>query len=946
VLNVVDSPFSPSGVTHLHRLHRALGFNKELAQIADLFELIAKTRNNVLAVVVAPYGYGKSEFLDEVQREADSRGLKTVRVALSHTFKEDVLRSLQGKRQGDPLVVLIDEADELSRIAAMHRLGALSNDEFRQAVIDLASIVRALLEPKNYPHVLGNPENYDRVLVIAALTPQVYYTILKNVVPDVFDITTGRVYREIVLDTRYPFWLFVEMVASRLETYVKAERPNRLWPFTLGELAALYNMALKKGEVSPRYLLKLAAKLFELKNKGKGLAELAEEEGIYIQNKEIAEYVLSGIPLINIEEKYIDIFKKKYLYKIPFSDKEAVAVVNRFLKLKGKEIRPADERSVSYEPNLYYSVIEDGELVIYFVHDERLEELGEYLLGEAYVASEDVAPLSGGKEDIYRISKELLSKLQDPQQFLDEVEKILSLNGINIKLCCGKAIWYNNLGFRELILLIYLDRENDINIIKNFIRKIIIEGALDEYGIDYIIAYIFSNILLTDDIATSISPLLKISWKNLYIDTANKYIYLNIYGADKLDKLKDEIVKFQINKIVGDGAGSLEMLENLKLYREKARDDVLKYTLALRRVKERKELSLLRVAGQLVSGETPEGMAAYGKVVDILLRGLNSEMHEKELRSLIGRLFPVSLWRDLREDDLINLMVYTGHLIPRGDKTYAKFNMEDARRYLEALSKELGAYSEIAVHLKSKIFGEIKLSRKLEVENIPLDFRDAREYAALVIRHKKALLDAQQRAAALRSELERELKAKQELVAALEKLAERMPQRIKYMTPDEKTLERESAILKAVEEITEVWKGLYPLAQELGKAISIETDLELLLSLPEPWVADYLAALRLYSVKLREEYETYRRDAERRRKATEWAKVRLGISEGVDEVLRRKSEELQVPYRLLYAIASRGPGADLDPEALASEVSMEIDAVSKYLEALAEKGLIARRYVS
>jgi len=63
-------------------------------------------------------------------------------------------------------------------------------------------------------------------------------------------------------------------------------------------------------------------------------------------------------------------------------------------------------------------------------------------------------------------------------------------------------------------------------------------------------------------------------------------------------------------------------------------------------------------------------------------------------------------------------------------------------------------------------------------------------------------------------------------------------------------------------------------------------------------------------------------------------------------VLRRKSEELQVPYRLLYAIASRGPGADLDPEALASEVSMEIDAVSKYLEALAEKGLIARRYVS
>ncbi|MGC8582878.1 MAG: ATPase [Thermoproteus sp.] len=946
MLNITDSPFNPSGVTHLHRLHRALGFDKELAQIADLFDLVAKTRNNVLAVVVAPYGYGKSEFLDEVQREADSRGLRTIRVALTHTFKEDILRSLQEKRQGEPLLVLIDEADELSRIAAMHRLGALSNDEFRQAVMDLASIVRALLEPRNYPQVLKNPENYDRVLVIAALTPQVYYTILKNVVPDVFDLTTGRVYKEIVLDTRYPFWLFVEMVASRLDAYIRAKRPDKLWPFTLGELAALYNIAVKKGEVSPRYLLKLAARLFELKNKGKGLAELAEEEGIYIQKKELVEYILSGLPAINIEEKYIDIFKKKYLYRIPFSDKEAVAAVNRFLKLRGGEIKPTDERSASYEPNLYYTIMENGELMIYFVHDEVLEELREYLLGEAYVVSDDVISAADKREDMYRISKELLAKLQDPQQFLNEIEKILDLNGIKIKICCGKAIWYNNLGFRELILLIYLDKENDINNIRGFMSKIIAEGALEEYPIDYIIAYIFSNVLLTDELEASISQLLKISWKNLYIDSAGKYVYLNIYGADKLDRLKTDIVKFQIDRILGRDAGPLEMLENLKLYREKARENVLKYTLALRRGKERKELSLLKVAEQLISGEVPEGMTAYHRVVDVLIRGIENDMHEKELKTFIARLFPVNLWRDLREDDLVTLMIYTGYLIPRDDRIYVKFNMEDARRYLEALSKELYTYSEVTVSFKSKIFGEIKLSKKLDIEKIPLEFKDAKEYAALVVRLKKALLAAQQEAVAVRGELEQELRAKKDLVGILEKLAERMPQRIKYMALDEKVAERESTILKAVDEIMEIWKGLHPLARELGKAISVEADLGILLNLPEPWVEDYLATLRLYSVKLREEYEAYRKDSERRRRVAEWVKVRLGASDGVDEVLKKKSEELQVPYRLLYAIASRGPGAELDPDVLASEASMEAWLVSKYLDVLAEKGLVAKKYVS
>ncbi|MEM0183990.1 MAG: ATPase [Thermoproteus sp.] len=943
--NIVDSPFSPSGVTHLFRLHRALGFEKEMAQVVELFDLILKTHNNVLAVVVAPYGYGKSEFLDEVQQEASARGLRYVRVALSHSFKDDLLKSVEDKPKGVPLVVLIDEADELSRLAAMYRLGALSNDQFRQAVMDLASLIRALLEPRNYSHVLKNPENYDKVLIIAALTPQVYYTILKNVVPDVFDLTTGRVYREITLDTRFPFWLYLEVVESRLDAYIAAKRPERFWPFTLHELAALYNIALRKGEVNPRYLLKLTARLFELKSRGRGLADLASEEGISLSNAELAEYVLSGIPLLEIKEKYKDIFKTVYLYRIPFKDKEAINIINKFLSVKGKEIVPSDEKSASYEPYLYYSIVEDRSLFIYFISYDEIEELDGYLLGKAYMISEDIANFTS-RDEAARLSKELAVKLQEPAAFLAEVERLLELSGIRMKTCCGRAIWYNNLGFRELVVLSHIDRDNDLNIFRENISEIIMEGLIDEYPVDYIIIYIFSNTLLSSELEQELSPLLKVSWKNSYTDTSSKYVYIHIYGADRLDKLKYKIIRYQIDKILGKEAGMLEVAEELRLARERARENVLKYTLALKRGKERKEYALLKAAEQIISGSAPEGMSSFNKIADILLRRINGEIHEREIKSLIARLFPINLWRDIREEDLLALLVYTGYLVPSGDRTYVKFDPERGRKFLEELSSQLKSYIEVSVSVKSVLFGEIKLARRLDVEVIPLEFNDVKEYAMLVIRHKKAILDLQQKAEDAKRELEQELKAKRELISKLEKLAEKMPQRIKFMALDEKIVEREAAILEKTHEVLELWGSLRPMALELGKELSVDVDLNVLLNLPEPWLEDYLASLKLYSVKLREEYETYRRKMEIRRNIAEWVKTRLGSSGDVEETLRAKSSELKVPYQLLIAIASRGPGVELNVEALASETLMDVRSVARYLEVLAERGLVAKKYVS
>ncbi len=56
-------------------------------------------------------------------------------------------------------------------------------------------------------------------MVIAAFTPHLYYNILKSNVPDLFDITKGRVYREIIIDERFPYWLYEAIISNRLAAY-------------------------------------------------------------------------------------------------------------------------------------------------------------------------------------------------------------------------------------------------------------------------------------------------------------------------------------------------------------------------------------------------------------------------------------------------------------------------------------------------------------------------------------------------------------------------------------------------------------------------------------------------------------------------------------------------------------------------------------------------------
>ncbi|MBP1450148.1 MAG: ATPase, partial [Thermoproteus sp.] len=364
------------------------------------------------------------------------------------------------------------------------------------------------------------------------------------------------------------------------------------------------------------------------------------------------------------------------------------------------------------------------------------------------------------------------------------------------------------------------------------------------------------------------------------------------------------------------------------------------------RGKERKEVALLKAAEQIVRGETPDGMASYGKIEDALLRRIgDAEVHERELKWIVESMFPVNLWRDVKAEDLVALMVYTGALIPKG-KIYVKFNETDGKKYLDELEKELIKYSNIEISINSKIFGEIKISRAIDVATMPTQFKDRAEYALRVIELHRALMDARTRADAAKRELEEELRAKRALVAELEKIAGQLPQRARFLRLDESVAAREAEIAKLVGEIKEVWGSLRPLAKELSKRLAVEEDLEALLNLPEPWLGDYLATLKVYSAELRKEYEEHRRRLKLRENLMAWAKSRLGIADGVEEALEKLAGDLGVPRGLLYAVASRGPGAILEPEQLAAELSADPAVVVKGLEALASRGLITKKYVA
>ncbi|MEM1733138.1 MAG: hypothetical protein QXF38_00945 [Pyrobaculum sp.] len=945
----VDLPFSPSGVTHLTRLHKAVGFEKELREVEEVLEAALYGNVNVLAVVIAPYGWGKSELLDEVEKLAKERGFLVHRTALSLGFVID----LPTKGRDEPLLVLIDEADEISRLAAVHKLGALGDEQFMKLVQKTATLIRALLEPRSYRHILGDPERYNKVAIIAAFTPQLYYTILKNVVPDVFEITSGRVYREIVLDTRYPFWQYVETVKQRLASYSTPERIKRiesgdldaLSPFTIWELAAIYHLAKRKGEATPRYLMKLTARLFQLKKEGGRLAELLREEGVDIElDYDVLELAFAAIPF----DKKIAVSKEIYLYKIPYNDKDALASIKEYLILKGVDFDIKDPKNTSYEPYVYYTLIEDGKLYVYLLSDRDIG-LDNYLIGKKYIVSEDIARLLGWEETqtIAALTKEYSQKLENPLALFEEIERIAGIEGIKLKYCCGYALWLNNMGIREIHIFTHVDKEEELKKVVENLAELITQGVFNGYAIDYIDIFVTSRVLLTDTIQNSISPLLLTYWKKYYKEPASNFVTIHIYGADRFEKLKHEIIKYAINKFLKRESKLPQFVDVLRLGRERSRENIMKYTLALKKGKERKFAALIKIAEQLDQGQVVEGFKSYRQIEEIILDVIEESIHEKELKSVIGSLFPTSLWRDFREEDLVELFKLRGVVVPHGDRLY-KYNIELASQYITELLRQLEELSIVKVE-KQTPYGLVKEYEKINVEIYDINFEDLKTYAKVLREILLKIYEVKEKYEEVRKRLEEKIEEKIKIIKRVSLLLEKLPQRRKYLDIEkvkEEDIRREEAILQKYVEILKTWEEVKGIAKSLGLSLDVEKDLVFLLELPEPWLDDYLVNLKLYAVELQKRYEKYLEEARSKKTAAEWLRQKLGLEGEVEKIIEIAATKLGVTTKLLFAVARRGRGAVLDIEQLSTETGMERDIVEKELEKLHRVGVVEKKYVA
>lgn len=948
----VDLPFSPSGVTHLIRRHKSVGFERELKELYEVLKAAREGNNNVLAVIIAPYGWGKSELLDELEALAEKEGFDIYRTALS--LEGEFTIDIALKKRNKPMLVLIDEADELSRIVAVHKLGVLGDEKFVKTVQKVATYIRALLEPRSYKNILGDPERFNKIAIVVALTPQLYYTILKNVVPDVFDITSGRVYREIIIDTRFPFWQFVEVVKQRLLAYSDTERVREiergkidlLTPFTLYDLAAVYHLAKRRGEVAPRPLLKLMARLFQIKKEGGRLAHLLREEGFNPDlDDEILEIVFAAIP-VEHKKPYL---KEVYLYKIPFEDKEALNIAREYLVVRGKELDIKDPKNVSYEPYLYYSLIEDGRLFVYLIAEENLG-IEKYLVGKRYVVAEDVAKLVGWEEaqSVAIVAKELSQRLESPIALLEEAERALGIEGVKLRRCCGYATWSNKMGVREAYLFLYVDREDELKRVVEELAEVVSQGVINGYVVDYLNVLLVSRVLLTETIQQATSPLMSAYWKRLFPDPVSKFTTLEIYGADKYEKLKQQLIKYAVDKILKRGEKPPEFVDAVMLGRERARENVLKYTLALKKGKEKKAIALIKLAEALEEGGEVEGLKAYREIEEILLNAFEDSIHEKEFKSLINTLFPVNLWREIREDDVVELMKLRGQIIPIGDRLY-KYREDLAKRYMSEVLRQLEALREVKVERQTPA-GPIKLVRVLDIGEIEAAFTDKKSYAKAL---REALLKLQvikEKYNEIKTELEREAEEKARLIKRMYSLLEKFPQRRKFVNLeklDEEIVRREEAIAQKTEEALHVWSGIKHMASAVGSRLDVERDLAVLLELPEPWIADYVAVLKIYSSELEKKYALFLEKEKAKKTALEWLKSKFGVeSEDIDTALTTVATKIGVNIKLLEAVAKRGKGAVLEVDQLAVETGLKKEEVERELERLYKAGAVEKKYVA
>ncbi len=269
-------PLTHTGVPEIVKESRPVGLEKELSELLEVTEYFLKTElnENLLVVVVGEYGWGKTELLDHytsIIGEKYRGKIEVARVPLTFELSVRHIRSILERRKDKPLVLIIDEADELSRVFSLSRG---KTEELAKIITELATSIRAILEPRQYSNVLEiPPAKLSKILLIVAVTPHLYFEVLKSSVPDIFDLTIGRVYREIVIRGEIPLWLYHAILIEKLSvastrrrlSQVARGKIDAIHPLKFEYIASLYYILYiqERGRPTPRALLKYTAKLLD-----------------------------------------------------------------------------------------------------------------------------------------------------------------------------------------------------------------------------------------------------------------------------------------------------------------------------------------------------------------------------------------------------------------------------------------------------------------------------------------------------------------------------------------------------------------------------------------------------------------------------------------------------------------------------------------------------------
>ncbi len=749
---LMDRPLNPSGLPSVRKRYSAVGMERELGDIDKVISAFLRGRDNVLAVVVGPYGWGKTELLDAAQELIEGKGVKVIRLSLSIGLDFNIMsKIIEAKRGNEYLVVMLDEADELTRLVSIS--GGI-NDEVKRLVINMGTIIRAVLEPRNYAHQLGlNPEDLSGIMMIAAFTPQLYYNILKNNVPDVFDITRGRVYREIIIDERFPYWLYEAVIINRLAAYSTPKREelrrsmggDELWPLRREFLSFLY-LAAKSEEgdtVTPRNMIKLTAKLLDkVIETGKpldvdtftlflaeevdwiDLALLREFLGTY---RGLSQLLLSGVPIpldsLGVSPQSLsvsDIVQEVLVIPLDPADSNIMGEVNRMRMMFGMmPIAFKDPRDLSIEYGSYYSSFKENKVRLNVVMpldaEEEVKRLGLHYIRSAML-----------RVDIHRsiFKKKEGTALADIEPIMRELahDGITAILRHMIRLMSGSA----QLGAQSNMALNVSEQALDARLgyvgvewdssIEKLISETIMKGEIRlgqlPRAIDGLVLVVVSQSMLTKELDESLKRIVsRLQWKGIY--PVDKHVLVLPIGSDQIDEARQLVMGLTMMgkpnppneyRIFIEKARAF--LDKVNSFREELRSELLKYTIGIRR-KESKRESIRHIIEQWISGDArdlPDSfkcgekpcISTVERVVIDYLSKMEKPVTQRELEAIISSILPVQLWREFREGDLIQLMRMRGLLIQINDKIHPispqsfRAGIDDLCRRLNDLSRSYG----------------------------------------------------------------------------------------------------------------------------------------------------------------------------------------------------------------------------------------------------------------